>query len=55
MALVWRSEVNFQDLVLSLLCVDYRDQTQIIKLGGNCPYLLSHLSGHQPSFLFFNN
>jgi hypothetical protein len=49
---MWRSEVGLQESVLpSTLWVGSRDQIQVIRLGNQCLYLLSHLSGSQEIFL----
>lgn len=40
---VWRSEENFQELVLSFYRVNPGDQTQVLKLGSKNPYPLNHL------------
>lgn len=38
-ATVWRSEVNFQELLISFRVVSHRDQTQAVLLGSGhlCP------------------
>lgn len=42
---VWRSENNFEELVISSNDVDPRDQTHIIRHGGKHLYPLNHLVG----------
>ena len=39
---VWRSEDNLQEWVLSFHHVDPREQTQVVRLGSKCLYLLSY-------------
>lgn len=41
----WRSEDNLSELILSYHHAGLREQTQAIKLGSKCFYLLSHLTG----------
>lgn len=47
-ATAWvRSEDDLKESILFFL---HEDQTQVVKLGGGCLYLLSHLNGHNPVF-----
>ena len=41
---VWRSEENLQKSFSPSIYVGSEDQTQVIRLGGRCLYLLSHLT-----------
>lgn len=43
-AYIWRSDDNFQELVLSFYLVDSGNQTQAIRLGGKGLYALTHLT-----------
>jgi hypothetical protein len=45
LVLMWRSENSIQESVLSFYHLSPRNQTQVLKLGGCCLYLQSHLTG----------
>lgn len=47
---MWRSEGNVQELPLSFLCVCYRYQTWVIKLGRKWLHLLSYLRPSSGNF-----
>lgn len=42
---------NLQELVLSFQQVGPDDQTQVVRVGNTCIYLLSHLMRPFPSFI----
>jgi hypothetical protein len=42
---MWRSEDSFVELVLFFYHVGSVNQTQAVRPGGKCSYLLSHLAG----------